>query len=152
MESVKKRGNKSVYLQDSADIRRVRWVMRGAKVLGAGALLLDVGMAAKKIKDTYETGGNTTRVAFEEVGGITLEAAVGVGAAYGTSMALSVAAAFLPFAIIPGVGLVIIVAAGALGAVAGNYYGKKIGRTLYENTIGGSQTGIGLSPNALSAL
>ena len=134
MESVKKRGNKSVYLQDSADIRRVRWVMRGAKVLGAGALLLDVGMAAKKIKNTYETGGNTTRVAFEEVAGITFEAMGAFAGAFTATAGIGLLGA-LGLALIPGVGLLLIVAAGATGAVLGNQGGKIVGRKLYESFV-----------------
>jgi hypothetical protein len=150
MASVRERGTKSVYLQDSADIRRVRWVMRGAKVLGAGALLLDVGMAAKKIKHAYETGDNTTRVAFKEIGGITGEIAFASAAAFGTGVVISGVAALLPFALIPGLGLIIIIGAGAIGAVGGNILGKKLGDALYENFVNDSSNAFG--PDSLKAL
>jgi hypothetical protein len=152
MDSVKRRGNKSVYLQDSADIRRVRWVARGARVLGAGALLLDIGLAAKSINHAYETGGNTTRVAFQEVGGITLEV-LGAGFAAGLTSAGLTALAGIGLALIPGVGLLLVIAAGATGAVLGNKIGKSIGDNLYERIVGdkGLTTNL-FGANALNAL
>ena len=152
IESVRKHGTRSVYLQDSADIRRVRWVARGAKVLGAGALLLDVGIAAKNIKNAYDAGGNTTQVAFKEVGGITFEA---LGATVGagiTTMGIGLLAGF-GLALIPGLGLLLIIGAGALGAVGGSFYGKKIGVAMYENFVNVPSNPItSFGPNSKNAL
>ena len=135
MTSINKYGKRSVYLKDSSDIRRIRWVTRGAKVLGAGALLLDFTLAAKNIKLAHEDGRNSTRVAFEEAGGISAEIAVGAAAAYGAGLTFTGVTSLLPFAIIPGVGLIIVITAGAVGALAGSVYGKKIGAILYDNMV-----------------
>jgi len=135
MDHVKNRGKGATILKDSADIRRIRYVANSARMLGAGALLLDIGLAGKNIKQAYDTGGNTTRVAFEEIGGVIVAA---VGAGFGLTIAtygVAAVGAFFPFLLIPGVGLLIAVGIGAAGALIGNIQGKKLGNAIYYNYV-----------------
>ena len=117
---VKNRGNKATILKDLADIRRIRYAAQSARILGASALLLDIGLAEKKIKLAYDTDGNTSQVAFEEIGRLSLEAA----------------STQFPFLLIPGVALLIVTGAAATGTIMGNFYGKKIGLAFYDNIVG----------------
>ncbi len=76
MHYAQARGVKSTVIKNSSDIARIRNAARGARVFAAGALILDIGLASKNIKHAYDTGGNTTRVAFEELGGLIAEGAL----------------------------------------------------------------------------
>ncbi len=133
MDHVQNRGKGATIFKDLADIRRIRYVANSARALGAGALLLDIGLAGKNIKQAYDTDGNTTRVAFEEVGGITLEAAGAYAGIAASSYGIAAAGSIFPFLLIPGVGLLIVIGLAAAGAILGNLYGKKLGLVLYEN-------------------
>lgn len=134
MHYARANGLKSTVIKSSNDLSRVRSAARGARVFAAGALLLDIGLAGKNIKHAHETGGNTTRVAFEELGGLLVEGAGAASAGYLVGSGITLLTGFFPFLLIPGVGLVLIITAGALGAVYGNDLGKFAGRMLYDYT------------------
>jgi len=87
------------------------------------------------IKQAYATGGNATRVAFEEIGGLFAEAWIAVGSAFAVSAGLVAACAFFPLLLIPCVGLMLVVGAGAAGVLAGNKLSKLAGRYLYDNNV-----------------
>jgi len=135
MDHIKNRGKKATILKDSADIRRIRYAANSARILGAGALLLDISLAGKNIKHAYDTGGNTTQVAFEEIGGITLEAGLAFASVAAAGYGVTIAGLLFPFLLIPGVGLIIIIGAGAAGALVGNIAGKNLGSMLYHNIV-----------------
>jgi len=132
MHYARARGLNATVIKNSADINRIRGVSKLARGFAAGAFILDIGFAGKNIKQAYDTGGNTTRVAFEELGGLVLEGLLAAGSAMAVGVGLVATGAFFPFLLLPGIGLAFIVGAGAAGAVYGNIKGKVIGQELYD--------------------
>jgi len=135
MHYAKTRGMNATVIKNSADINRIRGASKLARGFAAGAFILDIGFAGKNIKQAYDTGGNTTRVAFEELGGLLLEAGQAAVSVLAMGVGLVAAGAFFPFLLLPGVGLVFIIGAGAAGAVSGSKLGKLAGLYLYDNNV-----------------
>ncbi len=64
-----------------------------------------------------------------------LEAWLAAGSAFAMAVGLVAAGAFFPILLIPGIGLVFAIGAGAAGALAGNKLGKLAGLYLYDNNF-----------------
>ncbi len=132
MHYARARGLNATVIQNTSDINRIRGAAGIARGFAVGAFILDIGFASKNIKQAYDTGDNATRVAFEEIGGLIAEAVLAIRSAYAMTVGLAAAGTFFPVLLLPGVGLVLIVGAGAAGAVYGNIGGKWFGRELYD--------------------
>ncbi len=109
----------SVDLMDLSDVRRLKSLLKIARVSAYGAIIINAGLAGQKVQAARDAGGNAEKVAYEEYGAL----AVGIGMA---SLASGLALTFL------GPGLIILTVAGGIGALAGAKGERGVGKWLYE--------------------
>ena len=131
----------SVDLMDLSDVRRLKSLLKIARVSAYGAIIIDAGLAGQKVQAARDAGGNAEKVAYEEYAALI----GGIGVASLTTIFF-------------GPGLIILTVVGGVSALLGAKGGRELGKLLYEQ-ISGYEAAMPperkkqlLSESALSAL
>ncbi|MDX1811842.1 MAG: hypothetical protein R3240_07845 [Gammaproteobacteria bacterium] len=116
--NIAKDSRNAINLSNISEVQHLKRVIKNTNFATHGLLVMDLGLAGYKVHNTRQAGGDATRVAFEELGGILLGTLGGIATA----------------ALVPGVGLILGTTAFAFSTILFSDFGKFIGGRLYEFT------------------
>lgn len=116
-------GARTIPLTGAKETKNLMKVLKGARVIGKGVVLVDLGFRVNNVRMQPTMEGKIRQA--------TIEAS---GFAFSAALAMNVGQAIAPIILVnPVLGILLLIVVGAGAAIAGDYLGKMLGATAWDN-------------------